>query len=210
MSTQSLAVEAIRVQRLVDLECAADDRNDVLAGIRRIFRTTAARWPSEPDAARAFQDLWLDQYLRHERDLVFAAVGGSDQTPVVVGYLVGCKLNPALSERFAALGYLQNFASECARFPAHLHVNIDDGFRGRGIGERLIEALCERLRAHDVAGVHVVTGRDQRNVGFYTRIGFSELARTPRGQTEMLFLARKLHDPAGPNNLQRNESSHHS
>jgi hypothetical protein len=41
-------------------------------------------------------------------------------------------------------------------------------------------------------GVHVVTGRHQRNVGFYHRLGFLERGHSTRGTTDVVFLARRL------------------
>lgn len=32
-------------------------------------------------------------------------------------------------------------------YPAVMHINIRDGFRGQGIGKRLIDAFCEYLKA---------------------------------------------------------------
>ena len=158
-----------------------------------VFRATAAKWPEDADAARAFQHFWLDQYFEHERELVHVALQQSGGTALhVAGYLVGCRINPALSPRFASLPYFQAFSAHCATHPAHLHVNLDAAFRNRRIGEQLVEALCTRLTVEGIPGVHVVTGREQRNVGFYTRLGFRELARTPRNATEVLFLARDI------------------
>ena len=184
----------VTLHRLIDLEAAGGDSAALIAGIGRIFRETAARWPDAPNAARAFQDLWLDQYLQHDRDLALVALAAADGTnsPHVVGYLVGCRIDPATSHRFASLDYFSTFAAHSAVYPAHLHINVDADYRGRRIGEHLVDALRKMLRADGHAGVHVVTGRDQRNVHFYTRLGFRELARTPRGATEVLFLARAL------------------
>ncbi len=179
---------SVTIHRLIDLEVVGRDSVALIAGIERIFRSAAAHWPDDPVAARAFQELWLSQYLVYERELVFIAKSGG----VVVGYLVGCRINPATSPRFATLGYFQTFAAYCVDYPAHLHINLDADFRGHGIGERLINALFSQLRADGVIGIHVVTGREQRNVGFYRRLGFDELVATPRGGGEVLFLGRRL------------------
>jgi GNAT superfamily N-acetyltransferase len=189
-----MGLPGIQIRRLVDLEAKGIDRAAVYGGVVKIFRATAAKWPTDADAARAFQDLWLDQYLSHERDLAFVALATSaDPTaPEVVGYLVGCRINPAVSPRFARLGYFQVFASACAAFPAHLHVNLDAAYRGRAIGAQLVEALCAQLCAEHCPGVHVVTGRDMRNTSFYQRLGFTEQARTARGATEVVLLGRRL------------------
>ncbi len=182
------------LRRLVDLEAAGGDAALLRVGIERIFCATAARWPGDVAAARAFQRLWLDQYLEHERELVTLAVAREVPTAErdVLGYIVGCRIDPATSKRFAALSYFRDFAAVTRAFPAHLHINLDERVRGRGVGAHLVTDVCARLAGEGVRGVHVVTGRDQRNVGFYTRLGFVERARAPRGATEVLLLARAL------------------
>jgi ribosomal protein S18 acetylase RimI-like enzyme len=42
-------------------------------------------------------------------------------------------------------------------YPAHLHINVRQGFRGAGIGRKLITAYLEHLRRMDVPGVHLET-----------------------------------------------------
>ena len=190
-----IAGNKIHVASLIALEACGLPTDELVGGIERIFRATAARWPTDPAAARAFKHLWLDQYLEHERNLVIVATQTPDITAAaqnIFGYVVGCQINPAMSPRFAALSHFQDFAVLCATFPAHLHVNIDSHFRNQRVGERLVEALCERVADDGSTGIHVVTGREQRNVGFYKRLGFRELGHAPRGETEVLFLGREL------------------
>lgn len=184
-------VGPVRIARLVDLEAEGVDDGSLLTGVASIFRETAARWPDNDVAARAFQDLWLDQYIRHERELVWLAV--PERSPATVaGYLVGCRIDPALSPRFETLTYFQAFAQFTKVYPAHLHTNVTALYRNRRVGERLVEAFCAQLRSERMGGVHVVTGRNQRNVPFYTRLGFRECAAAPRGGAEVLFMARPM------------------
>ena len=81
---------------------------------------------------------------------------------------------------------------EAARYPAHLHINVAAGARSRGIGERLIEAFEHHATANGAPGVHIVTGAGMRNVGFYDRLGFREVARTRRGAGTVVMLAKAL------------------
>ena len=111
----------------------------------------------------------------------------------VVGYLVGCLEDPARTPRFADIGYFRELAPLTARFPAHLHINLTAACRSHGIGARLIAAFCAHAATRGARGVHVVTGRHQRNVRFYVRMGFlwrgSVGAGTPR---ELVLLGREL------------------
>jgi GNAT superfamily N-acetyltransferase len=71
-------------------------------------------------------------------------------------------------------------------------VNLAPQFRSRGIGTRLIGAFAvDALRA-GATGMHVVTSADSRNVRFYTRNGFAEVARAAVDGRELVFLGRRL------------------
>ena len=61
-------------------------------------------------------------------------------------------------------------------FPAHLHMNVDAGYRRSAIGTRLIERFVDDLRQQQIPGVHLFCGGGP--VPFYTRMGFCELAAT--------------------------------
>ena len=66
-------------------------------------------------------------------------------------------------------------------YPAHLHVNVREGFRGQRIGPRLVESFCDRARAAGVRGVHAgVSAENPRGCHFFEGLGFAELHREPR------------------------------
>ena len=173
----------VRIVRLNEFSRSADVAR---AAIDAIFFETAPLAPADEQRRSAFHDLWLGQYLRHEPHLTWLACAGTD----IVGYLVGCHVNPATSERFVSLSYFQTFADACARFPAHLHLNLTERARGSGIGGRLIDAFAADTRAAGLAGLHVVTSATARNVGFYRRNSFVEIAATERNGAKILFLGR--------------------
>lgn len=129
---------------------------------------------------RAFRERWLGKYLANEPQFAYVAVAGAG---AVAGYLVGSLLEPVGFEAFA------NAAWE---YPAHLHVNLAPQFRNRGIGARLIGAFARDALLAGATGMHVVTSADSRNVGFYTRNGFAEVARDSVDGRELVFLGRKL------------------
>lgn len=66
-------------------------------------------------------------------------------------------------------------------YPAHLHVNVREGFRGQRLGQRLVETFCERARAARVRGVHAgVSAENPRARHFFEDLGFVELQRERR------------------------------
>lgn len=58
-------------------------------------------------------------------------------------------------------------------FPAHLHVNVDEAFRGKRIGDQLFVLYFAELMAEKIPGVHIFCGDGP--VKFYERTGFVKL-----------------------------------
>ena len=144
------------------------------------------------DAERAaFRYRWLGWYLDH-CPLDFFVACNSDRH--IIGYLAGCLEDPAKHPIFADLDYVGTFADLSRSYPAHLHINLDPGWRSGGIGARLIDAFCAHAAASGIGGVHVVTGKASRNVRFYERNGFRLLRTTPSpwSEAEIAFLGRTL------------------
>lgn len=148
------------------------------------FEASGTKSFASEEVRLAFRERWLGRYLEHYPGEALLAVGRDGQ---VAGYLIGCLEHPAAAGRFADIAYFKAFAHLTSRFPAHLHVNLAPEFRGQGIGSRLIEAFAHHAAAAGAAGVHVVTGKGLRNVGFYERNGFA-LAGESRVDGRMLVL----------------------
>jgi GNAT superfamily N-acetyltransferase len=179
----------VTIIRLIDLEIRGTAMPPILAGIDKIFWATTSRTFTNDADRASFQHLWLGQFLERDREHAYLA---TTPTGHVAGYLVGCWTNPAQSQRFASLAYFQTFASACARYPVHLHINLDEAYRSRGIGRRLIDAFATATKAAGYPGIHVVTSAASRNVSFYNQCGFHQIASTTRSGTELIFLGRDL------------------
>jgi ribosomal protein S18 acetylase RimI-like enzyme len=74
------------------------------------------------------------------------------------------------------------------KYPAHLQIDIKQGFRGAGVGNRLIQAYLEQLRNLDVGGVHLeTTSHNEIAWHLYEKVGFEILDEKPnRFWTKML------------------------
>ena len=141
--------------------------------IERIFFEASGRTRFANAAARAeFHERWLGRYLLHDRSHAFVARSDDGR---IAGYLIGSIDDPAEADRFDDISYFAAFGDLTARFPAHLHINLDPAWRSQGIGSRLIAAFVAHAARRKVSGVHVVTGAAARNVGFYRRGGFEPL-----------------------------------
>ena len=75
-------------------------------------------------------------------------------------------------------------------YPAHLHINVDAGYRRKGVGRQLMDCYFAYLRRDNVRGVHLYCGADP--VDFYRRRGFQELAGTKIGGVSIFALGARL------------------
>lgn len=179
-------MDAIAIRRWI--ECP--DPKALIPEIDAIFFTSSATQAFESETARSsFRERWLGRYLAGNPDLTHIAIapGGT-----VAGYIIGSLEDPALSSRFSDLGYFQKLAALTREFPAQLHINLAPQYRSHGIGARLIEALASDVAAAGAPGLHAITARGMRNVGFYLRNGFAEVGSVDWNGRDLVFLARKL------------------
>ncbi len=153
------------------------------------FEASGTKTFASDDVRAAFRERWLGRYLRLYPEWVYLAVDGSGG---LQGYLLGCLDDPAQTPLFSDIGYFQDFAPLTARFPAQLHVNLAPAARGAGVGSQLVSAFVNDAAKAGCPGVHVVTGRDQRNVSFYARNGFRDVGHVTWNGRELVFLARAI------------------
>lgn len=59
-------------------------------------------------------------------------------------------------------------------YPAHLHINIAEGFRRESAGSKLMAAFLEYLKKRNVRGLHVATFSEQGS-RFFLKMGFTPL-----------------------------------
>jgi GNAT superfamily N-acetyltransferase len=177
--------------RAVAADAAANAQIDAI-----FFGASGTQSFSSDMERQAFRTRWLGRFLvGGDADHGFVAVQakgqGGDQAAPVIGYVIGALDDPAVSGRFADIGYFKDFAHLTPAYPAHLHINLAAEARNQGIGTRLIEAFASHARAAGAVGMHVVTGGTSRNVRFYEAIGFREVGRLYTAKS-IVFLGRKL------------------
>jgi ribosomal protein S18 acetylase RimI-like enzyme len=93
---------------------------------------------------------------------------------ILIGrYRIG-RLTVRYIYRLAMAALQKEFAHpDLQRYPAHLHINILDGYRGYGLGKALMQAYLEQLRQAKVRGVHLMTTNlNQSALRLYERLGF--------------------------------------
>lgn len=75
-------------------------------------------------------------------------------------------------------------------YPAHLHMNVEAGWRGSGVGSGLAEQFFADLRGAYIPGVHLYCGAGP--LEFYRRQGFIELARITFHDAPVYVLGLRL------------------
>ena len=162
----------------------------LVAQVDAIFFEASGRTFALGPERTAFRERWLGRFLQGGTDVVLLAIDGRE---TVAGYLVGALDDPAQQPRFADISYFAgDFRDLCRRYPAHLHINLAPAFRNRGVGVQLIEAFAARASGAGAPGMHVVTGKQARNVSFYARCGFSQVGATVWNDGDIVFLGRNL------------------
>lgn len=71
-------------------------------------------------------------------------------------------------------------------YPAVLHINLKKGFRGSGIGSKLMDAYLEYLHREKAEGVHLATLSDQASL-FFKKQGFVLLHQGRRSYFKYLL-----------------------
>ncbi|NJM35138.1 MAG: GNAT family N-acetyltransferase [Rhodomicrobium sp.] len=111
----------------------------------------------------------------------------------VCGYLAGSPVSDA--EPMPGPDYYALFAATLLEdYPAHIHVNVQPGMRGQGLGERLIAAFRAHCRAHGIAGFHAVTAADSRAAAFFAKCGLDPRETIEWRNRRIAFLGERLGD----------------
>lgn len=171
---------------------------ELLAQIDTIFFEASSRPFIQGPERDVFRERWLGRYLRGGSDVLLVAMDGSAPVPTVAGYLVGALEDPSSQPRFADIPYFaREFRDLCRGYSAHLHINFAPAYRSKGFGAQLISAFAARAAKAGAWGMHVVTSKTARNVGFYTRCGFIQLGEATSNGGDLIFLGKCLPVSAG-------------
>ena len=100
-----------------------------------------------------------------------AFLAGTFLKPKNICFFMAC-LRSFFKGEFAAPSFYRDY-------PAILHINLKEGFRGQALGARLMEAYVSYLKAENVKGVHLCTMSDKA-AEFFTAQGFTLLYESKR------------------------------
>jgi ribosomal protein S18 acetylase RimI-like enzyme len=170
---------------LIDL-----DNNKYLESIETIFFNTSSKTDFASDfEKKQFKKKYLDYYLENYTEYFYVSIDND----VVIGYLCCCPntlKDDYFKNTFKYYHCIQN--DKLLDYPAHLHINLTEKCRGRGIGSKLIEALNHDLVVRGVEGVHIFTTPENNNVHFYRKNLFCDELTVEYHNQNLLFLGRKI------------------
>jgi GNAT superfamily N-acetyltransferase len=150
------------------------------------FESSSKKNFTDPEEKKRFLQRYFGIYAEQDPSHFLLAVEGDD----LLGYLAG---TPSTREEHLELNpYLQAFRAELGLYPAHLHINFTSRARGLGLGSLLVRRFEEILQREAVPGVHIVTGALERNVGFYMKNGYEEVALTDWNGAKLMMLGHRL------------------
>ena len=81
------------------------------------------------------------------------------------------------------------------KYPAHLHMNTHENFRGLGLGALMLANAEAELRLKNIPGLHLVTEQSSRNYAFYLKQGFTETHIRLYNNMELCFMAKDFLSP---------------
>ena len=78
-------------------------------------------------------------------------------------------------------------------YPSHLHIDLLPRAQGQGFGRQMLEQVIDKLRQRGSPGAHLgVSVPNQVALGFYQRLGFSELTRVGVGNDGCIYMGKKI------------------
>lgn len=151
---------------------------------------------------------YCNYYIENEKETCFIAVDGNDTAQGYILCAPDCRRFAKNFRPYIRQAGKSGFVSgatawgECMitrlfsrRYPAHLHIDINDGFRRSGTGTALMNALTSRLREMNVQGVMLVVGTGNKGgIAFYEHYGFRKLLNFGPGTVMGLRLGGKNND----------------
>ena len=120
--------------------------------------------PVDDGEREAFGDHWVGPYRELRPDWTFVAAAEKE----IVGYLTGCPDTLSFEKERRRVFQPQPDSRELfpssirvklwTEHPAHAHMNILAGYRGRGVGAALLAAFFAELKTAGVPSTHIICG----------------------------------------------------
>lgn len=87
---------------------------------------------------------------------------------------------------------LVTFTDEYQKYPAHLHMNTHQDYRGLGLGAMILAGVEADLRMKGIKGLHLITEKTSRNYQFYFKQGFQYVVEKDYQNALLCFMGKEL------------------
>jgi ribosomal protein S18 acetylase RimI-like enzyme len=152
-------------------------------------------------------DAFARYYIEHETDYVWVAEDSTRLIGFLLGcadsarhtrlwrrYIISSVLVNAFGGRYQlgrrtasfAWGLLmgslrgENPRISLREYPAHLQIDVQQGYRSMGVGRQLMDAYLQQLRGLGIRGVHLeTTSHNEAACSLYEKVGFQLLDERP-------------------------------
>lgn len=177
--------------------------------IRKICADTAkGSFAKNKNKREAICNVYIDYYIDNEPENVFIAL--DEEKDIACGYIV-CSTNSKLFQKKFKETYLKKikknsfilylFQKICLKvskkldqkYIAGFHINIDNDYQGKKIGNLLLTKLGLHLIDNNINDMYLVTeNKKTRGYGFYSHFGFKEVEKFFLGSLCLKYSLNKL------------------
>lgn len=150
---------------------------------------------TDPKMREYILSAYCDYYIENEPQNAFVL---TDDSEMAQGYILCAENFKAYSKAFRpylkkilktgfvncleAFGEYLAYAVYSKKYPSHLHIDLNSGFRGGGNGSKMIQMLLEKLKSNGSKGVMLIVGTGNvKAIKFYKKNGFKVLRRIGEG-----------------------------
>lgn len=157
---------------------------------RKLYTDAFARYYTEQEALF----VWVAEDEPGLIGFLFGCINTSAQSKRWRKYIITKVLVNALIGKYKLGQRTSSFASgmmvvglrgenprvDLKEYPAHLQIDVKQGYRGMGVGKGLIEAYLQQLEQLGIRGVHLdTTSHNQAACHLYEKVGFQLLESCP-------------------------------
>jgi GNAT superfamily N-acetyltransferase len=164
-------------------ELSSQDLSEV---IKIFFQTSSVHSFASDEDKELFIYRYFGYYQEYFSD--FFSVAIIDEVPV--GYICGSKSSFTDNDLLKLQPQIEFFEAECLTYPAHLHININPDFHGKGIGRQLFNEFSKNISENSANGLHIITTPKSDNVKFYQACGFDFQKIKLINETKLLFMGK--------------------
>lgn len=166
-----------------------EGRDVLLPQLREIFfQSSSVKTFKSTLEREEFFAKWCGDYLTYFPEFFYLMV---DEATNLLCYLAVCPDTSANLDRLKVKS-LGIFTSEYELYPAHLHMNTHENYRGLGLGAMILAAAEADLRLKKIRGLHLITEPTARNFEFYKRQGFNDIVLKAYANTQLCLMGKDL------------------